>query len=120
MKRLAWLRRPATTNSPAAILNAIEKIRYLRTQQVPQWDLSSLNPNRVKFLAHLAKKSTNQALQQMAVGRRYPILLAFGQQMLLEITDEAVDLFIRCLADTYSRAKRDLQNFRPSRSNGHQ
>lgn len=112
MTRLAWLRRPAQTNSPAAIVTAIQKIRYLRAQQVSQWDLSSLNPNRLKFLAHLAKKSTNQALQQMAIERRYPILLAFGQQMLSEITDEAVELFIRCLADTHRRAQRDLQNFR--------
>src|SRR5689334_22728640 len=71
MTRLNWLRRPATTNSPAAILTAIAKIEYLRTQQVPQWDLSSLNPNRLKFLAQIAKKATNQRLERMPVERRY-------------------------------------------------
>ncbi|MGH2412466.1 MAG: DUF4158 domain-containing protein [Microcystaceae cyanobacterium] len=71
--RLSWLRRPATANSPAAILTALEKIRYLRQQQVYQWDLSCINPNRLKFLAHLAKKATNQALQRTPVERRYPI-----------------------------------------------
>jgi len=110
--RLNWLRRPATANSPAAILTAVEKIRYLRQQQVHQWDLSGLNPNRLKFLARFAKKATNQSLQRAPVERRYPILVAFVQQMLLEITDEGVDLFIRCLAETHSRARRDLQAFR--------
>lgn len=112
MTRLNWLRRPATANSPAAILTAIAKIRYLRTQQVQQWDLSSLNPNRLKFLAQIAKKATNQRLERMPVERRYPILIAFVQQMLIEITDESVDLFTRCLAETHSRAQRDLQTFR--------
>jgi TnpA family transposase len=110
--RLNWLRRPATTNSPTAILTAVEKIRYLRQQQVHLWDVSCLNPNRLKFLARLAKKVTNQSLQRAPVERRYPILIAFSQQMLIEVTDEAVDLFIRCLADTHSRARRDLQTFR--------
>lgn len=112
MTRLGWLRRPATANSPAAILTAIEKIRYLRQQQIHQWNLSCLNPNRLKFLAQVAKKATNQALQRMSVERRYPILMAFVQQMLMEITDESVDLFTRCLAETHNRARRDLQAFR--------
>ena len=77
-----------------------------------QWDLSALNPNRLKFLARLAKKATNQSLQRTPIERRYPILVAFVQQMLLEVTDEAVDLFIRCLVETHSRACRDLQAFR--------
>lgn len=110
--RLNWLRRPATTNSPTAILTAVEKIRYLRQHQVHQWDVSCLNPNRLKFLARLAKKVTNQSLQRAPVERRYPILVAFAQQMLIEVTDEAVDLFIRCLAETHGRARRDLQTFR--------
>lgn len=111
MTRLNWLRRPATTNSPSAILTTIAKIQYLRTQQVQQWDLSSLNPNRLKSLAQIAKKATNQRLERMPVERRYPILVAFVQQMLIEITDESVDLFTRCLAETHSRARRDLQTF---------
>jgi hypothetical protein len=110
--RLNWLRRPATANSPSAILTALEKIRYLKQQQVHQWELPELNPNRLKFLARLAKKATNQSLQRAPAERRYPILVAFAQQMLLEITDEAADLFIRCLAETHGRARRDLQDFR--------
>lgn len=110
--RLSWLRRPATANSPAAILTALDKIHYLRAQGVQGWDLSSINPNRLKFLAGLAKKATNQALQRTPPERRYPLLIAFARQMLVEITDEAVDLFIRCLAETHNRARRDLEAFR--------
>lgn len=109
---LTWLRRHATTNSPGAILNAIAKLEFLNIQNVPQWDVSSLNPNRLKFLAQMAKRSSNQALQRLHKERRYPILTAFVYQIYEEVTDETIDLYIYCLADTYARARRELDEFR--------
>ena len=110
--RLTWLRRSAARNSPTEILSAIKKIRFLQSQQVQQWDLSALNPNRLKFLARLAKKTSVKSLQRSPAERRYPLLIAFAHQRLMELTDEAADLFIRCLADTHARARRDLKEFR--------
>jgi hypothetical protein len=46
--------------------------------------------------------------------RRYPILVAFLYQTLVDLTDDAVDLFDHCLADAYHRARRDLEDFRIS------
>ena len=46
--------------------------------------------------------------------RRYPILVAFLYQTLVDLTDEALDLFDRCLAEAYHRASRDLEDFRLS------
>src|SRR4051794_17257208 len=46
--------------------------------------------------------------------RRYPILVAFLHQTLIDLTDEALDLFDRCLAEAYHRASRDLEDFRLS------
>lgn len=70
---ITWLRHHATTNSPNSILNALEKLTFLEKQNVPSWDLSCLNPNRIKFLAQLGKKSRNQALQRSNDEKRYPI-----------------------------------------------
>ena len=109
---LFWLRRQATTNSPNAILNAVDKLTFLEKHDVPNWNLSALNPNRIKFLAQLAKKSSNQALSRASEERRYPILVAFVCQIFEEVTDETMDLYIHCLADTYARARRDLEEFR--------
>jgi len=109
---LIWLRRNATSNSPRAILATLEKLTFLQEHQVDTWDLNNLSPNRVKYLAQLAKRSTSQALRRAMAERRYPILLTFLAQRLIELTDEAVDLYIRCLADTESRAKQDLVDFR--------
>ena len=76
--------------------------------------MSSLTPNRLKFLAQIARRSPNQALQRMPEQRRYPILVAFLYQTLIDLTDEALDLFDRCLAEAYHRASRDLEDFRLS------
>ena len=111
---LFWLRRGAIANTPKAILESVEKLKFLREGEVDQWNLSCINPNRQKFLAQLGRKSTNQALQRAPAQRRYPILVAFLRQSLEDIIDELVDLFIRCLADCHARAKNDLKEFRLS------
>ena len=108
---LTWLRRHATTNSPNSILNALKKLTFLEEQNVPSWDLSCLNPNRIKFLASLASKSSNHALKKTSEEKRYPILVAFVSQIYCEVTDETMDLYIHCLGDINARAKRDLKEF---------
>ena len=112
--RLAWLQQSAATYTPPTILVTLEKRACCRRWGVDRWDVSSLSPNRLKFLAQIARRSTNQALQRMPEQRRYPILVAFLYQTLIDLTDEALDLFDRCLAEAYHRASRDLEDFRLS------
>jgi TnpA family transposase len=109
---LSWLRREAVSNSPRAILDRLEKLTFLRTAGVEDWVLEPLNPNRLKFLAHVARKSNVQALQRAPAERRYPILVAFLSQALADVTDEVIEMFDRCLAEAYARAGQDLEDFR--------
>jgi hypothetical protein len=109
---LTWLRRPAISNSPRAILGNLEKLAFLRAAGVADWTLEALNPNRLKFLAHLARKSSAQALQRAPAVRRYPILVAFLSQCLADVTDEVIEMFDRCLVEAYARAGHDLEAFR--------
>ncbi len=111
---LTWLRKRATTNSAKEILEAIEKLSFLRGEKVEDWDLSSLNPNRQKFLAQIGRKATNQYLQRLAEEQRYPILIAFLRQSLVDIGDEIIDMFIQALWDLYQDAKKDLEIFQKS------
>lgn len=108
---LAWLRTGAVSNSPRAILNALAKLDFLNQQKVKDWDVSVLNPNRLKFLAKLGKKSPTQALVRTPVARRYSILIAFCRQIYTEIIDETIDLYISTLANTYARSKKDRDLF---------
>jgi hypothetical protein len=111
---LVWLRRPATTNSPKAILRTLEKLDFLKDRGIHTWALDAINPNRLKFLAQIAHRSSGQALQRAAAARRYPILTAFLVQSLADITNETFDMFDHCLWETATRAEHDLETFRKS------
>jgi TnpA family transposase len=114
---LTWLRRAAIANSPRAILDNLDKLSFLRAAGVEDWSLEVLNPNRLKFLAHVARKSNAQTLQRALDERRYPILVAFLSQALAEVTDEVIEMFDRCLAEAYGRAGQDLEDFRKAMAN---
>ncbi len=109
---LAWLDQRAAANTSKAIVAELKKLDFLRDLGAAGWDLSTINPNRLKFLAQLGRRATSQALQRLAPERRYPILAAFLRQSVEEITDEVVDLYDRSLAQSYARAGRELDEFR--------
>ena len=109
MTTLGWLRRRAAAETPTELVAALEKVAWLRERGVAGWDLSAIGPNRLKMLAGLGRRYTNQALQRAAPERRYPILAALLQRTLREATDEAVDLFDSCLAAAFARSKRALR-----------
>ena len=106
---LTWLRQRAVSHSPDEICLTLEKIAFLEGSNVPEWDLSGLNANRLKFLNRLGKTSTNQALQRSVPEKRYPILIAFMHQALEELIDEAIDLFDQALHAAYARSKTSLK-----------
>jgi TnpA family transposase len=107
-----WLRRGATANSPRAILATLEKLAFVRQWEVEIWDLDALNPNRLKLLAQIGRRSTAQALQRAPAERRYPILAAFLWRSHEDLIDEVIDQYDRCLAEAHGRARRDLEDFR--------
>lgn len=109
---LSWLRKCALTNSPKSILATLEKLKMLDEWGVVGRSLDALNPNRIKFLASIGRRASIQALQQMREERRYPILLAFLHESLLDVMDELLDLYERCLVEISSRARRDQEKDR--------
>jgi TnpA family transposase len=48
---LSWLQRTPTGHNLGQMLETLEKIAFLQKQGVAHWDLSAINPNRVKLLA---------------------------------------------------------------------
>jgi hypothetical protein len=59
---------------------AIDKLLFLRGMDAHRRDLSMLPNERRRFLATVARRSTNQALGRRDPDRRYPILLALVAQ----------------------------------------
>lgn len=109
---LNWLARKATSSSPESILSILQRIRRIRELGAGQWDLSHLNRNRLKHLAQLGKRSTNQALQRSKVERRYPILMSCLSVLLHECTDESIEVFDLCLSQTYRRSQNQYKEHR--------
>ena len=108
---LYWLRHQAISNTPAALLDTLDKLVVLQTWHVDAWEMSALNPNRQKFLARLGRKYTVQALRRLGSERRYPILLSLLKQTLLDLTDESIDIFDVCLASRHKKARQALENY---------
>ena len=109
MTTLGWLRRRASAETPGALLDALAKVEWLRERGVGGWDLSAVGPNRLKMLAGLGRRYTNQALKRAVPERRYPVLAALLQRTLRDATDEAVDLFDALLAGVFARSRRALR-----------
>jgi hypothetical protein len=89
MTRLEWLVNPAKDASASSVKSAIEKLTWLRNVDAHQLDLSVLPNERRRFLAQVARRSTNQGLERRAE-RKYPILLAFVAQAAVDQLDEVV------------------------------
>lgn len=109
---LVWLRQSATSFSADAVLENLAKIEFLRGLGVETWDLSLINPNRLKFLTQIVRKSNAQTLERKSETRRYPMLAAFAAQTLTDVMDETIDLIDRCLMQSYAKAGQELEELR--------
>jgi hypothetical protein len=49
--RLAWLQKSVASSTPPTVLVTLEKRAFCQGWGVDRWDVSSLSPNRLKFLA---------------------------------------------------------------------
>jgi TnpA family transposase len=104
MTRLEWLNSPARDASASSVKTAIDKLAWFRGIDAPQMDMSALPNERRRFLAQVARRSTNQGLQRRQE-RKYPILLAFVAQAAVDQLDEVVALFDQAVSARESRAK---------------
>jgi len=110
--RLWWLQQAPTDNNLGQMLTTLDKIAFLQDQGIARWDLSGLTPNRIKLLAKLGTRATNQYLQRANEVRRYPILVAFLSEALYPLTDAMIEMFDQRLWNLSSKAKRQFETDR--------
>ncbi len=104
--RLVWVRRGISAVLPRAILDGLDRVEFLRAIGAGRWGLSMLSPNRVRFLARLARTAAPQHLARLPDDRRYPVLLAFASHALWDLTDETLDVFCATLRRATARTRR--------------
>jgi TnpA family transposase len=106
LTRHRWLVQPATVSNPAAIVTALDKLRYLDGLGVASWDVSSLHPNRQKRLALLASSRSNRHLERLPAAKRYPVLVAFVRESYLTLTDEVLSMVDAFWEQSLAKARR--------------
>lgn len=109
---LSWLQRTPTGHNLGQMLETLDKIAFLQKQGVANWDLSAINRNRVRLLAKIGSRSTNQYLQRANEVKRYPILICLMKQSLYDFTDDLVEMFDQRLWELYNEAKREFKEDR--------
>ncbi len=109
---LSWLQQMPTDFTATQINATLHKIRYLQQFDATTWDVTAVNPNRLKYLANIGNRASNQQLQRTSELKRYPIVIAFLKQALSDLIDVVIDLFDASLWKYRQAAKAELDELR--------
>src|SRR5437764_7294043 len=105
----AWLKEPAVKASPASIKVLITKLETVRQLQMSTVDLSRLNRNRVRVLAHLGAKYHRDSLLRFSKLKRAALLVCYLQDLQQELLDRLLtsvdDLIVGIFRRTESSEK---------------
>ncbi len=103
---LAWLRQPSGTPNAKHILTHIERLRAIRSLELPEGLERNVHQNRLLKLAREGSQMTAQHLRDLEPLRRYATLVAVVLDTRSILIDEIIDLHDRILGALFSRAKR--------------
>src|SRR5258708_11235849 len=106
---LAWLKEPAVKASPPAIKMLIAKLETVRQIQVNSIDLSALNRNRVRVLAHLGEKYHRDSLLRFSKENLAALLVCYLQDLQHELLDRLLTSFTDLLVGIFRRTERKEQ-----------
>ena len=109
---LTWLQNSPTDPNPTQIKDVMQKIAFLQTAGVTEWDVSGVNPNRLKWLAKLGAKISKQNLLNSTAERRVSILVAFLHGSLLSYTDDVLNMFDQRVWELYGKARSKFETDR--------
>ena len=109
---LTWFQQTPTSNQTSAILQTLDKLAFLQTHDVGSWDLSMVNPNRLKWLAKKGSRVSPQGLRELKDQARYPVLSAFLQEALYTFTDGLVEMVDQRLWELHGECRLAFRNDR--------
>ncbi|WP_395050565.1 DUF4158 domain-containing protein [Flavobacterium sp.] len=103
-----WLCNFPNANTVKEINQSLEKIDCLAKLGVKTWDLSVISSNRQKRLANAVRTDSNAHLKRLNPIRRYPMLVCFLRESLLDITDALLAMFSDYWQQMTNKAKKSL------------
>ena len=90
------------------LLALFEKYEFLVEIGVKSWNMSHLSENRKKQLAKFVRNNTNTDLKRIHYLRRYPMLVCFLWENLLDITDIIMTMYADYWLRIMGKTKRSL------------
>jgi TnpA family transposase len=102
---LAWLKEPAVKASPASIKVLITKLETVRQLQMSGIDVSRLNRNRVRVLAHLGAKYHRDSLLRFSKPKRAALLVCYLQDLQQELLDRLLTSFHDLIVGIFRRTE---------------
>lgn len=109
VSRVTWLGRESTSCAPAAIVEQLDKLAFLRQLGADQWTLDTVPANRRRHLAAVVRRSEGAALARRPELVRYPALLCFCAEQVGRLTDEILDRTDEAIGTAHGRARNELQ-----------
>jgi hypothetical protein len=106
-----WLCLQPTSNTAKSINQTLDKVAYLQEMNVPSWDLSAIPINRKKRLANIVRNNTNSYLQRMNPTKRYPLMVCFLWETLLDTTDMVLTMYSDFWQQAMNFAKKALDEY---------
>ncbi|MGI9057149.1 MAG: Tn3 family transposase [Ktedonobacteraceae bacterium] len=101
----AWLKEPAVKASPASIKALISKLETVRQLQLNTIDVSRLNRNRVRVLAHLGAKYHRDSLLRFSQQKRAALLVCYLQDLQQELLDRLLISFDDLITGIFRRTE---------------
>ncbi len=106
---LAWLKEPAVKATPASIKMLLAKLETVRQTHMSGADLSRLNRNRVRVLAHLGEKYHRDSLLRFSPQKRTALLVCYLQDLQQELLDRLLTSFNDLVLGIFRRTERKEQ-----------
>jgi TnpA family transposase len=101
----AWLKEPPVKASPASIKVLISKLETVRQLQLGSINLSRLNRNRVRVLAHLGAKYHRDSLLRFSQQKRAALLVCYLQELQQELLDRLLTSFDDLITSIFRRTE---------------
>ena len=106
-----WLCLQPTSNTAKSINQTLDKVAYLQEMKVASWDVSAIPINRKKRLANIVRNNTNSYLQRMNPIKRYPLMVCFLWETLLDTTDMVLTMYSDFWQQAMNNAKKELDEY---------
>lgn len=96
--------------SPAAMVRLAQKLERIQDTGILLVDLSWLNNNYQRSLAHYARRCSADRLRKLRAEHRYTVLACFLRQIYRETVDQMVEMHHKLMLRLHNRAKEELDN----------